>query len=219
MIPVNLYIIDGCLLSRMTNEMYFAKTNNGYSCKTFDNIRDCSHAINDCGSKIVISDTDINGFTEIDEIKSLRTKHPDAKIILYSSNENTENILTFLACGACAYVFKRERKKLAYTINKVLENEFSMNLRTAKQLFSCIPCHNFNNAEILRENQKIKNCLTEREIEVLKLLTDGKTNTQIADAIVISANTAKAHVGSIFTKLSVKDRVQAAVKAVRANIL
>ena len=68
------------------------------------------------------------------------------------------------------------------------------------------------------ENKKMKKRLTDRELEVLKLLIDGKTNSQIAREIIVSTNTAKAHVGNILTKLSVKDRVQAAVKAVRAGI-
>ena len=71
---------------------------------------------------------------------------------------------------------------------------------------------------ILYENKNITNTLTAREMEVLKLLIDGKTNSQIAQEIIVSINTAKAHVGSILTKLSVSDRVQAAVKAVRANM-
>ena len=75
-----------------------------------------------------------------------------------------------------------------------------------------------NDLENLYENKNLKNSLTARELEVLRLLIDGKTNSQIAQEIIVSINTAKAHVGSILTKLSVNDRVQAAVKAVRANM-
>ena len=60
--------------------------------------------------------------------------------------------------------------------------------------------------------------LTEREYEVLKLVIMGKSNTQIADELMISVHTAKAHVCSILSKMSVDDRVQAAVKAVRQGI-
>ena len=77
---------------------------------------------------------------------------------------------------------------------------------------------NMNDLENLYENRKIKNNLTAREMQVLRLLIDGKTNSQIAQEIIVSTNTAKAHVGSILTKLSVKDRVQAAVIAVKANL-
>lgn len=60
--------------------------------------------------------------------------------------------------------------------------------------------------------------LTEREFEVLKLVVTGKSNTEIAEELVISVHTAKAHVCSIMQKMGVNDRVQAAVKAVREGI-
>ena len=95
---------------------------------------------------------------------------------------------------------------------------FYMDLEIAKLAFSLIPTPNVNDLENLYENKNITNTLTAREMEVLKLLIDGKTNSQIAQEIIVSINTAKAHVGNILTKLSVTDRVQAAVKAVRANM-
>jgi DNA-binding NarL/FixJ family response regulator len=61
--------------------------------------------------------------------------------------------------------------------------------------------------------------LTQREMEVLKYLVEGKNNTEIAKALMISTHTAKAHVCSILQKFRVKDRVQAAVKAVREGII
>lgn len=61
--------------------------------------------------------------------------------------------------------------------------------------------------------------LTSREREVLKLIIEGKSNSEIAKDLIISVHTAKAHVCSIFHKLSVTDRVQAAVKAVRNKLV
>ena len=64
---------------------------------------------------------------------------------------------------------------------------------------------------------KIK--LTERENEVLKLLVQGKSNTEIAQELIVSVHTAKAHVCSILQKLCVDDRVQAAVKAIKEGLV
>ncbi|MFA7659047.1 MAG: LuxR C-terminal-related transcriptional regulator [Candidatus Gastranaerophilaceae bacterium] len=61
--------------------------------------------------------------------------------------------------------------------------------------------------------------LTEREFEVLKLVVMGKSNTEIARDLMVSVHTAKAHVCSILQKMGVNDRVQAAVKAVRQDIV
>lgn len=66
--------------------------------------------------------------------------------------------------------------------------------------------------------QKEEKDLTEREYEVLKLVIMGKSNTEIAEDLLISVHTAKAHVCSILQKMSVDDRVQAAVKAVRSGM-
>lgn len=60
--------------------------------------------------------------------------------------------------------------------------------------------------------------LSEREFEVLKFIVMGKSNTEIAEELFISVHTAKAHVCSILQKMSVEDRVQAAVKAVRQGL-
>jgi DNA-binding NarL/FixJ family response regulator len=69
---------------------------------------------------------------------------------------------------------------------------------------------------ILSEENKKQ--LTEREYEVLKLVVAGESNARIAKKLSISVHTAKAHVCSILQKMSVNDRVQAAVKAVRQNL-
>ena len=61
--------------------------------------------------------------------------------------------------------------------------------------------------------------LTPRERDILNLMVRGRTNQEIAEEMVISINTAKAHVSNILNKLEVKDRVQAVVKAIRCNIL
>lgn len=68
-----------------------------------------------------------------------------------------------------------------------------------------------------RENEEKQ--LTDRELEVLRHLTMGKTNAQIGEELGLSAHTVKAHVGSIMRKMSVEARVQAAVKAVKSGLI
>ncbi|MEI8128267.1 MAG: LuxR C-terminal-related transcriptional regulator [bacterium] len=75
----------------------------------------------------------------------------------------------------------------------------------------------YNNS-FLFDNRSGKS-LTERELEVLKFVVMGKSNTEIAKELLISVHTAKAHVCSILQKMAVNDRVQAAVKAVREGLM
>ncbi len=78
-----------------------------------------------------------------------------------------------------------------------------------------------DNLEFLSENisSEIKNQFTEREIEILKYLVQGKSDTEIAKELIVSVHTVKAHVCSILQKLCVDDRLQAAVKAIRENLV
>lgn len=77
-------------------------------------------------------------------------------------------------------------------------------------------CVDFLNQN-LNEHSEI--VLTQREQDVLRLIIEGKSNTEIANDLIISVHTAKAHVCSILQKLCVTDRVQAAVKAVREKLV
>ncbi len=72
--------------------------------------------------------------------------------------------------------------------------------------------------ENLYPTNEIQTVLTSRELETLKLVSEGKSNVEIAEIMMVSKNTAKAHVGNILSKLSVTDRVQAAVMAVKAHL-
>lgn len=69
------------------------------------------------------------------------------------------------------------------------------------------------------DSEDNKKLLTEREYQVLSLLVTGMSNTEIAKDLMISVHTVKAHVCSILQKMSVNDRVQAAVKAVRSGLV
>ena len=83
---------------------------------------------------------------------------------------------------------------------------------------SVIPKPKSTDFDNLYDKKDIKSLLTEREYEVLKLISEGKSNVEIGEIMMVSTNTAKAHVGNILSKLSVKDRVQAAVLAVKSEM-
>ena len=155
----------------------------------------------------------------IELTRIIKEKYPSTKVIIVTSYKSEEIILASFICGAVGYVAKNNfNNELKDIIKMVMNGEFHLDLEIAKMAFSSLPTPNVSNLDNLYENKKLKNVLTQRELEVLKLLTDGKTNQEIAKEIIISTNTAKAHVGSILTKLNVADRVQAAVKAVRAKL-
>lgn len=85
------------------------------------------------------------------------------------------------------------------------------------KVMKAVPTNSFKN--LVNVNSNLDVILTDREKDVLRLITEGKSNVEIAKDLIISVHTAKAHVCSILQKLCVNDRVQAAVKAVRKNLV
>ena len=217
--PVTLYVVDDYLLTRIAHKRNFANDNEIIFLEDFGNAEDCIKKMEEKPADIILMDIELPKMNGIEATKIIKEKYPRTKVIIYTSFKNDQRILASLACGACGYVLKNNQNvDLKKVIKMVARGEFWMDLEIAKLAFSIMPTPNAGDLENLYENKNIKNTLTARELEVLKLLIDGKTNSQIAQEIIVSINTAKAHVGSILTKLSVTDRVQAAVKAVRANM-
>ena len=216
---ISIYIVDDYLLTRIANKRCFLHDNNFIVEGDFSNARDCIKALEKKEVDVVLMDIELPGINGIEATKIIKEKFPKIKVIILTSFKDVQRVLASLACGACGYIMKNNSgMDLKNIIKMVMKGEFWMDYDVAKPAFSSIPCPDIQNFDIVSESERLKNSLTNRELQVLKLLIDGKTNSQIAKEIIISTNTAKAHVGNILTKLSAKDRVQAAVKAVRANI-
>ena len=201
--PINLYIVDDYLLTRIAHRRYFSQDKEINFIEDFANAEDCIKRMEDKSADIILMDIELPKMNGIEATKIIKERHPKTKVIIYTSYKVLKN---------------NPNVNLKNIIKMVARGEFWMDWEIAKLAFSQMPTPNVNDLENLYEDRNLKNSLTARELEVLRLLIDGKTNSQIAQEIIVSINTAKAHVGSILTKLSVTDRVQAAVKAVRANM-
>lgn len=217
--PTTLYVVEDYLLTRIAHRRYFSSDKGINYLEDFDCAEDCLEKMEQKPADIILMDIELPRMNGIEATKIIKEKYPKTKVIIYTSYKNEQRILASLACGACGFVLKNNNNvNLKEIIKMVAQGQFWMDLEIAKMAFSLMPIPNVNDLENLYENKNLKSTLTARELEVLKLLIDGKTNSQIAQEIIVSINTAKAHVGSILTKMRVTDRVQAAVKAVRANM-
>ena len=160
---------------------------------------------------------EINGIEATQKVKELM---PDTKVIILTSHDREEEVLAALGSGASAYCLKDiDPNTLASVIRNVSKGACWLDSAVAQVALNLFP---------KPENTSIKNHgdmsdaraqLTEREFEVLRLLVKGRSNTEIAKELIVSVHTAKAHVCSILQKLCVDDRVQAAVKAIKENII
>jgi len=213
---LTLYIIDNYLLSRIIYKKQLEKNKKIKILNVFSNIKECIENMEKKQADLIlmnITNEKING-KRITEF--FKEKYPKTKIIAFVINNDKQTILSALSDGVSGFILK-ENNNIKKAINIIIHDGFWMDLEIANFIFPKLA--NSKKIHNEKEHNNLKNILTKRELEVLKLLIEGKTNSQIATEIIVSTNTAKAHVGSILTKLNVKDRVQAAVKAVRINLV
>lgn len=159
----------------------------------------------------------INGLVATSKIKEIS---PDTKVIILTSHDREEEVIASLGSGASAYCLKDiDPVTLSNVIKNVAKGACWIDSNVAHLALKLFPKP--ENTEISNNsaNSDCKTRLTERENEVLKLLVQGKSNTEIAQELIVSVHTAKAHVCSILQKLCVDDRVQAAVKAIKEGIV
>lgn len=152
-----------------------------------------------------------NGLETMEYLKSL--ENCDYKIIMLTIHQEKEYLLKTLSLGADGYVLKdADPNILIEAIRKVNGGETYIQSVLMKDLV----CEFKNSSK--RDKHKNIDDLTERELEVLDLIASGKVNKEIAKILFISEKTVKNHISSIFRKLNVTDRTQAAIYALKNNI-
>jgi DNA-binding NarL/FixJ family response regulator len=159
---------------------------------------------------VILMDVNMPGTDGIVATKVIKREYPSIKIIALTIYED-EEVVEMVRAGVSAYVLKDVAgSELVDTIHRVMQGEIVIHPRVANRLVR----------ELNRsESKKNEVRLTKREKDVLDLLVKGNTNKEMADAMFISEKTVKNHLTSIFRKLGVKDRTQAAVYALKHNIV
>ena len=169
---------------------------------------------------VVLMDLGLPGINGLEATSKVKSISPNTKIIILTSHDREEEVIASLGSGASGYCLKDiDPITLSGVIKNVAKGACWLDSNVAHLALKFFPKP--ENTEIMQNshNQDTKTRLTERENEVLKLLVQGKSNTQIAQELIVSVHTAKAHVCSILQKLCVDDRVQAAVKAIKEGIV
>lgn len=217
---ISLYLVEDYFLSRASYKYSLEKFEQIEFLGDFENAQSCIDAMDKKQADIILMDLGLENMNGIEATKIIKQKYPNTKVIILTSHESENEVLACLYAGASAYALKDiPIEKLVEVIKAVNFGANWYDPHIAHIPFNSIPkpqSYEFNN--LYPSSDEIKNLLTERELEVLKLLVEGKSNIEIAQEISISAHTAKAHVCSIISKLNVADRTQAAIKAVRTKL-
>ena len=169
---------------------------------------------------VVLMDLGLPGMNGLEATIKIKEVSPSTKIIILTSHERNEEVIAALGSGANAYCLKDiTPETLSEVIRNVAEGACWVDPAVSEYALNFFPKP--ENVTLMQsvEVQDARAQLTERELEVLRHLVKGKSNTEIAKELIVSVHTAKAHVCSILQKLCVDDRVQAAVKAIKENII
>lgn len=169
---------------------------------------------------VVLMDLGLPGMNGLEATAQAKAIYPDIKVIILTSHDREEEVVASLGCGANGYCLKDiDPNTLSTVIKNIAKGACWIDPNVAHMVLRTFPKPDSTQIVQNSSAQDIKTKLTERETEVLKLLVQGKSNTQIAQELIVSVHTAKAHVCSILQKLCVDDRVQAAVKAIKEGLV
>ncbi|MCF6408915.1 response regulator transcription factor [Alkalihalobacillus sp. EGI L200015] len=165
--------------------------------------------LKDLEPDIVLMDLIMENGNGIEATKEVIKLHPDCKIIILTSFYDDEQVFPAIEAGAFSYVLKTaSADEITKTIKKAYAGESVIESKVAQKMMN-----RFRSKESLPHHE-----LTKRELEVLSLIGEGKTNQEIGDTLFIGIKTVKTHVSNVLSKLDVSDRTLAAIYANRHNL-
>jgi DNA-binding NarL/FixJ family response regulator len=175
---------------------------------------------------IVLMDVRMPKMDGLESTRAIKIQQPRIVVLMVTTYEDPDYLLRAIKAGAAGYLLNNvSSQQLANAIRRVLDGEAALNQELATQLIQRFSSEVSEPADRPLAPEKgpdptppLEN-LTHRELEVLQLLSQGKSNLQIAQELFISAGTVKVHVRNIASKLGVSDRTQAVVHAIELGLV
>ena len=169
-------------------------------------------AVDELKPDVVLIDLAMPVMDGIEAIKRILAIHPDERIIVLTSFSGDDKLFEAIRAGAMGYLVKdAQPDELVQSIRNVCSGEPTLNPAIAWRLL--------RGMTDVKTTKRPAEELSEREIEVLRLLTKGKTDQQIAQQLVLTDVTIRTHISRILSKLGLKNRVQAALYGIRSGLV
>jgi len=165
---------------------------------------------------VVIMDLNMPGPAGVDVIRQITSIAPLTRVVVLTISADDSDVINAVMGGACGYLLKDSSvDQLIAGIRSAAAGESLISPQIAAKMLQMLRAQrsSVDAAETIRAE------LSEREIEVLKLIASGNDNAEIARALFISPKTVKNHISNILMKLQMENRIQAAVYAVRSGIV
>lgn len=171
---------------------------------------------------VILMDIGLPNMDGIEATARIKEFLPETKVLIFTSRDSSHDIFEAFRAGADGYIMKgASPEQTVNAIKSVYEGVGWIDPAIAKLVFSSLQqpsAHNSVTEDISKKDKNVYG-LTERELDVLALMVEGLSNPQIAEKLVITKATAKAHVHSILQKLSAATRTQATVTAMKEGLV
>jgi len=176
---------------------------------------------------LVLMDVRMPKMDGLEATRAIKAQHPSVSVLVVTTYDNPDYLLDAIKAGAAGYVLKdAPNRQLTNAIRRALDGESPLNQELASQLIRRLAGEAPQPAQEPPSTAEgrgagaasLPNGLSLREVEVLGLVAQGKTNQEIAEGLFISKATAKVHVRRVIAKLGVSDRTQAVVRALELGL-
>lgn len=172
---------------------------------------------------VILMDIGLPNIDGIEATQRIKDFNPDIKILILTTRNSENDVFESFKAGADGYIMKGATPEQTISaIKSVYEGIGWIDSNIAKMVFSNLQrpsAQNVSEPEAVKQGRNNSYGLTERELDVLELMVEGLTNPQIAEKLVVSKATAKAHVHSILQKLCASSRTQATVMALNEGLV
>jgi DNA-binding NarL/FixJ family response regulator len=171
-------------------------------------------AVEEAAPDVAVVDLNMPGLTGVEVTRRLTERTPASRVLVVSVSAQEDDVMEAILAGASGYVLKDGPvEEVVAGIRALAAGESLISPRIAAMLLRKV-----RERGTPKPEQPVTP-LSARELEVLQLVAEGKTNQQIAEALVIGERTVRNHISGILMKLQVDNRVQAATRALRGKML
>ena len=171
----------------------------------------------DLAPDVAVMDLNMPGMGGVEATREIASRMPATRVLVLTIASDDDSIMQAMLAGASGYMLKDAAvEELVGGIRAAAAGESSISPKIAAKVLAWV---REGHADRAPEAPSATAGLSEREVDVLRLLAEGKGNQEIADQLFISPKTVKNHIASILVKLQIENRIQAAVYAVKTGIV